>query len=39
MKIKLDNKYAIITDEEAKEHFGELKYKPTGREFEVEDND
>ena len=29
----------LITDEEAKEHFGELKYKPTGREFEVEDND
>ena len=27
----------LITDEEAKEHFGELKYKPTGRVFEVED--
>ena len=25
----------LMTDNEAKEHFGELKYKPTGREFEV----
>ena len=27
----------LMTDKEAKEHFRVLKYKPTGREFEVED--
>ena len=27
----------LFTDEEAKEHFKVLKYKPTGREFEVPD--
>ena len=29
----------LITDEEAKEHFGALKYKPTGREFKVGSNE